>query len=186
MRTLDSMYNLIFEDESIVELFLNFWGPTWKKLTVERKIEIMTELNEKVSKIYGYTTPILNQVNDKNYGSFGAFNWKLTLNPKVLDEDTGWETLDTYFHELRHAFQHRAVENELTDQETIDNDSKKLWQRNFLPGKDLKFFNDAVLEFGVEDFSGYSKLLYYSHEKLLFNNINCFSGFTTKSHNSIY
>lgn len=134
MRTLDSMYDLIFQDESIVELFLNFWGPTWKKLEVDRKIEIMTELNEKVSKIYGYTTPILNQVNDKNYGSFGAFNWKLTLNPKVLQEDTGWETLDTYFHELRHAFQHRAIENELTDQETIDDDIKKLWQRNFLPG----------------------------------------------------
>ena len=48
----------------------------------------------------------------------------------------------------------------------------ELSKRNFLPGKDLKFFNDAVLEFGVEDFSGYSKLLYYSHEKLLFNNIN--------------
>ena len=134
MRTLDKMYNPIFEDENICKLFLNFYGPTWTSLTVERKIEIMTELNERVSKIYGYPTPSLNQVKDKNYGSFAAFNWKLTINPKVLEEDTGWETLDTYFHELRHAFQHRAVENELTDKEEVLGKSKLLWQRNFMPG----------------------------------------------------
>jgi len=151
MRTLDAMYNPIFEDEDIQKLFLNFWGPTWEKLSVERKIEIMSELNERVSKIYGYPTPALNQVKDKNYGSFAAFNWKLTINPKVLKDDTGWETLDTYFHELRHAFQHRAVENELTDRETVSGRSKFLWQRNFMPGNYFGGNSEFYLYQAVEE-----------------------------------
>ena len=151
MRKLDSMYDVIFQDKEIRKLFLNFWGPIWANLSVERKIEIMKELNERVSKIYGYPTPILNQVNDKNYGSFGAFNWKLTLNPKVLEEDTGWETLDTYFHELRHAFQHRAIENELTDSEKVEGRSKLLWQRNFLPGNYFGGQSEFYLYQSVEE-----------------------------------
>ena len=134
MRQLDSMYNAIFADTRLRELFLNFWGPVWSKTSVEDKVKIMTEINERVAKIYGYSTPALNQVNNKNYGSFAAFNWKLTLNPDVLANDTGWENIDTYFHELRHSFQHRAIENELTDSEKVEKRNKYLWQRNFLPG----------------------------------------------------
>lgn len=134
MRQLDSMYNAIFADTRLRELFLNFWGPVWSKTSVEDKVKIMTEINERVANIYGYSTPKLNQVNNKNYGSFAAFNWKLTLNPDVLANDTGWENIDTYFHELRHAFQHRAIENELTDNEKAEKKNTQLWQRNFLPG----------------------------------------------------
>ncbi len=134
MRQLDSMYTAIFADTRLRELFLNFWGPVWSKTSVEEKVKIMTEINERVSLIYGYATPKLNQVHNKNYGSFAAFNWKLTLNPDVLANDTGWENIDTYFHELRHSFQHRAVENELTDKEVVTKKSKSLWQTNFMPG----------------------------------------------------
>lgn len=134
MRQLDSMYNEIFTDNRLRELFLNFWGPVWNKTSVEDKIKIMTEINERVAGIYGYSTPTLNQVHNKNYGSFAAFNWKLTLNPDVLENDTGWENIDTYFHELRHSFQHRAIENELTGSEAVEKRNKHLWQRNFLPG----------------------------------------------------
>lgn len=134
MRQLDSMYEKIFADEELRKLFLTFWGPVWKKTPVAEKIRVMNEINERVSKIYGYPTPALNQVHSKNYGSFAAFNWKLTLNPDVLVKDCGWENIDTYFHELRHSFQHRAIENELTGNEEISGEKKELWQRNFLPG----------------------------------------------------
>ena len=73
MRQLDSMYEKIFADEELRKLFLTFWGPVWKKTPVAEKIRVMNEINERVSKIYGYPTPALNQVHSKNYGSFAAF-----------------------------------------------------------------------------------------------------------------
>ena len=41
MRQLDSMYNAIFADTRLRELFLNFWGPVWSKTSVEDKVRFL-------------------------------------------------------------------------------------------------------------------------------------------------
>jgi len=134
IRELEPMYDTLFEDEELRKLFLNVHNKYWSKLNIKEKVDLVKQINEKVASLYGYRTPIIKLNKVATYGAYSSFYWEIFINPDSLKNDNGYEVIDTYFHELRHSYQKRCVENELTDKETYDENLKKLWARNQIPG----------------------------------------------------
>ena len=149
LKTLDKMYDIIFEDERMQELFLNFHSKNWFNLTLDEKKKIIEEINERVASLYGYTPNTIKYEKSGFYGSHSSFKGEITVNCMSLEKDCGYEVVDTYFHELRHDFQSRAVENELTEKEHIDQELKEELEKNMLPGNyllDSEFYKYQAME----------------------------------------
>ena len=134
MKQLDKMYDIIFEHPRLKELFLNVHSSKWKNLSVDEKKEMFIEINSIVANLYGYKENTLKFIKLRGYGAQNAFKWEIFINEDSLATDDGYEVIDTYFHELRHGFQARAVQNKLTDKEYASDEQKKEWKRNLLPG----------------------------------------------------
>lgn len=134
MKQLDKMYDIIFEHPRLKELFLNIHTSRWQTLTLDEKKEILSEINTLIANLYGYKENALKFIKLKGYGAQSAFKWEIFINENSLQTDDCYEIIDTYFHELRHGFQARAVQNKLTDKEYVSEDLKKEWKRNLLPG----------------------------------------------------
>ena len=134
MKELDKMYDIIFENERLCELFLNFHSKNWYSLTVDQKVSIIEEINEIIANLYGYTKNKIKLDDGGFYGAHSSFTWEIKISKNSLENDNGYEVIDTYFHELRHAFQIRVIENRLTSKETpVDADLLEKWNKNFLP-----------------------------------------------------
>ena len=133
MKQLESMYDLIFEDKKLQQVFLNIHSSNWDKLTIKEKQNVIKQINGRVAALYGYEICKIRTDDSANCGSQNSFTWEISLSNHTLENYDGYEVIDTYFHELRHAFQHRAVQNRLTDKEIVSEDNKNKWKRNFLP-----------------------------------------------------
>lgn len=137
LKTLDKMYDIVFEDEKMQELFLNFHSKNWYSLAIDEKKKIIEEMNKRVAELYGYTPNSIRYEKSGFYGSHSAYKGEISVNLTSLENDCGYEVLDTYFHELRHDFQSRAVENELNEGEYMDPEFKEELIKNMLPGNYL-------------------------------------------------
>ena len=135
MKKLDSMYDLIFEDEELLNCFTAFHSKNWYKMSLEDKSNLFIKINDRISEIYEFEKLKVNNNTSKlNYGSQSSFNWDISMNSDVLKNVNGYESADTYFHELRHSFQHRAVEGRLSSKESVSPELVEKWKENFLPG----------------------------------------------------
>lgn len=77
------------------------------------------------------------------YGSYTGDN-KIQIALDKLNGEYGYDLIKTVIHELRHAYQHAAINNPnlyIVSQETI-----AAWQENLLPGNVIS---------GKDDFYGY-------------------------------
>ena len=150
MKQLDSMYDRIFEDKKLQKLFLNFHIKNWGKLSVEQKQKIIKEMNGRVASLYGYEVCKIKKIKTNHYGAQNSFTWEINLSETMLETSSGYEVLDTYFHELKHAFQTRAIQNRLTDKEHVEENDRKKWQANFLPsnyfGGDSPYYQYQAVE----------------------------------------
>lgn len=151
MKQVEKMYDVIYSNPRLQELFLKFQIDSWKNLTISDKKKIIEEINEIVSSLYGYKKPdIIWTSKDKSLGSASSFSWKLRMDSKKLIQGVSYDNLDTYFHETRHFFQHRAVENQLTSKEYASEENKEKWKNNFLPGNyfgsDTPYYNYQAVE----------------------------------------
>ena len=119
-----------------------FSEQNWKNYTVDEKKQLLQEYMDKVIQIYGLqdVKPQINWDSSLKYeaggvrwGQYSHGDHTVTLNENVLtDSISAWDSyhfLETVGHELRHAYQHEAIERP-TDfqvtQETIDD-----WANNF-------------------------------------------------------
>lgn len=131
------MYDIVFQDKRLQELFLNFHSKKWHGLTIEEKRNILVEINNRVADLYGYVPNKLKIEKSSYYGYQSSFKGEIIISSSSLENDCGYEIIDTYFHELRHYFQSRAIENELNDNEYMDPILKEEIERNMLPGNYL-------------------------------------------------
>ena len=114
----------------------------WDRLSVEERKELLQEYMNEVIRIYGLQdvdTQIIwdeNATYEKNritWGYYSPDNKNVTLNARALtDRYSSWDSydlLETVAHELRHAYQHEAVEHPtrfMVSTETLDT-----WSYNF-------------------------------------------------------
>lgn len=134
MKELSKMYDIIFQDEELQKLFLSFHSKNWYQLDMNQRFSLISKINERVANLYEYEVNKIKHDKVIGYGSHSAFKWEISFNDMSLEYDNGYEVIDTYFHELRHAFQNRCVQNKLTDKEEATEEQKESWKKNLLPG----------------------------------------------------
>lgn len=139
----------------------------WNKLSVEGKKKLLQEYMNEVIAIYGLkkvkTTLFWDSKAEYSNGSitWGYYtdgNHRVTLNERALSDsiDT-WDSYDmfeTVGHELRHAYQHEAIDNPtdfMVSKETIDS-----WSKNFKhyisSDTDYDAYRNQVVEVDARDF----------------------------------
>ena len=139
----------------------------WDNASLAERKQILQDYMAEVIKIYGlkHVHPNINwdpkatYANDTvSWGYYTHSTHTVTLNEQVLsDRITKWDSynlLATVSHELRHAYQHEAVDHPtdfMVSQETIDS-----WKHNFdhyiSPDKNYQGYRDQPVEVDARDF----------------------------------
>ena len=141
----------------------------WENASIEERKQILQDYMNEVIRIYGLkdVKPNINweslkyQPTSCTMGQYSHGNHTVTLNENVLsDRYSQWNSYDyilaTVSHELRHAYQHEAVDHPtryMVSQETIDS-----WRDNFAPGHyvspstDYQGYRDQPVEADARSF----------------------------------
>lgn len=111
-------------DEHIDEILL-IQETEWKKLTITKKIDVLTTLANIEAVHLGIPHNInlgTSKLDDCIAGQYSDAFYTIYIDIDHLENDEGIEVVNSLFHELRHCYQHLLV-NELNK---LDEDSKKL------------------------------------------------------------
>lgn len=138
----------------------------WEKASVEERKKILQDYMDELIEIYGLqdVKRKIKWDDDLTYTSssvtLGQYNHgfhRVTLNEKMLSDDIAvWDSyslLGTVSHELRHAYQHEAVDNPtdfMVSKETIDK-----WDKNFdnyIDSDDYEKYRNQPVEVDARDF----------------------------------
>ncbi|MBR3524722.1 MAG: hypothetical protein IKO11_02650 [Lachnospiraceae bacterium] len=141
----------------------------WDRASIEERKQILQDYMYEVMKIYGLKDVKPTIVWDPNatyeddgvtMGYYSPDRHTVTLNENVLSDGISWcdsyDLLATVSHELRHAYQHEAVDHPtrfMVSQDTID-----AWADNFKPGHyidpdvDYDGYLDQPVERDARDF----------------------------------
>jgi len=115
---------------------------TWDNASIEERKQILQDYMNEVIRIYGlqdvntkivWDSDATYTANSITWGYYTHGRHRVTLNEQALADNVGswdsYELLGTVAHELRHAYQHEAVDHPTrfqVSQETID-----IWRNNF-------------------------------------------------------
>ncbi len=141
----------------------------WDKASVEERKQILQDYMREVIRIYGLQDvdeqiswdPNAKYTNNSiAWGYYTHDFHRVTLNEQALTDSVGsWDSynlLATVSHELRHAYQHEAIDHPtryMVSQETID-----AWRNNFAPGNyidsnvDYPGYRNQVVEVDARNF----------------------------------
>ena len=140
----------------------------WENASIEERKQILQDYMNEVIRIYGLRDVKPNIKWDSlkyeptscTMGQYTHGNHTVTLNENVLSDKYQWKSYDyllqTVSHELRHAYQHEAVDHPtrfMVSQETIDS-----WRDNFEPGHyvtpstDYQRYRDQPVEVDARSF----------------------------------
>ena len=131
--------------ELIHECFGENVVETIKSSSNKERINLMAEFAEKLAEEYDLNIEV--DVTVEELKNCGAYNWekkKAVFNIALLTVDSENEhfgdcvriVLDTIIHELRHAVQHKCIEE--PTYWDIDADMRDMWQNNMLPGNYIR------------------------------------------------
>ena len=138
----------------------------WEKASIEERKQILQDYMNEVIKVYGLkdVKPTINWDPNAKYTpnsvTFGYYNHgrhTVTINEQVLSDRLDWDSyllIGTISHELRHAYQHEAVDHPtdfMVSQDTIDK-----WKKNFdnyiSSSTDYNRYRDQPVERDARDF----------------------------------
>lgn len=113
-----------------------------KNASNKDRIRLMTEFADELSELYGLDIEVDVTVTDlKNCGAYHWKEKKAVFNIALLMADRDYEhfdfcvreTLDTIIHELRHAVQHRTIDE--PGFWNVDEERRVSWAMNMMPGQ---------------------------------------------------
>lgn len=139
----------------------------WDNSTLEQRKQILQDYMDEVIKIYGlqkvnskinWDSSLTYTANSVTWGQYTDGNHTVTINESVLsDRYSTWDSydlLETISHELRHAYQHEAVNDPtrfMVSKETID-----IWKKNFdnyiSSSTDYQKYRNQPVEVDARDF----------------------------------
>lgn len=140
---------------------------TWNNASIEERKQILQDYMDEVIEIYDLQDVKPKIVWDSNatyteqsitWGYYTHGRHTVTLNEQALADDVGnwnsYELQQTVAHELRHAYQHEAIDHPtdyMVSQETIDK-----WEENFdnyiSSGTDYRKYRNQPVEVDARDF----------------------------------
>ena len=154
---LESPYLEAFSDKQQIEMISDYMTgiediryENWKDLTLEKRLEILNEMEQKIANIEHRPPAHISAkvLKDNVYGY--QTNDSIVINTKLLEKSINSpkgldELLDTLIHEGRHRYQQYNVEERLVHESPA---AVQTWRENF---KDLGYADGApvhIIEFG--------------------------------------
>lgn len=105
----------------------------WETLSVDQKKDALTSLVGDLNKLLGTrVTSIIDFYHDSTMRSRGQYvhaENKIRINECYLVGDTSWRIYQTVIHEMRHAYQHYAIEN--PEKVNVSKETIEKWKENF-------------------------------------------------------
>lgn len=105
---------------------------TWNKASIEQRKDILTKYLADLSAIYGVT--VLSSINfylgpSSERGSYAHSQKLVSINENYLTRTDSYQIMQTVVHEMRHAYQHAAVDD--PDSYEVSMETIEQWKNNF-------------------------------------------------------
>ena len=108
---------------------------TWLKASEKEKRQILISLYKKLIKIYGVDTAenlvFSKDLDDTTRGQYSHSTKTVTINQKYLSKADSYQVVYTMIHEMRHAYQHAAVDN--PEKYKVSEETIRQWKHNQIP-----------------------------------------------------
>ena len=112
-----------------------FSKKTWENATIEERKEILKSFMNRVAAIYGVSIVssinFLNNVPDRTRGYYTHDNRTVSINEEYLSRRDSYQIMNTVIHELRHAYQHSAVDD--PSSYNVSPETIRIWEHNLKP-----------------------------------------------------
>ena len=129
----DSLYNRLFDNEEFVEILYKFHSSNWSTLDKKGRFAVLNEFVDKYAEIFDLGDMKVSKNASKGTAGY-YYDLKSLVNVygEAIENTSQYDVMDTLFHELRHNFQHRAISKNLSDYETVSDETRRKWKTNFL------------------------------------------------------
>lgn len=133
----------------------------WNAANTDERKQMLNDFMNDVAKIYGVDiNKTINFTNTApsngtiNYGSYSNSKQRININEYIINNSSNsYDLMNTVVHELRHAYQHQAIEHPekfIVTQETLDR-----WECNFdnyvSSGDDFDLYREQRVEVDARD-----------------------------------
>ncbi|MBR0208939.1 MAG: hypothetical protein IJQ43_08580 [Oscillospiraceae bacterium] len=122
------MQNAVFELLETSE----FSKDTWNKASIEQRKAMLQAYMQRVAEIYGVTVASEIVFYNGERGSRGAYSPGencVRINENYLSRSDSYQIMQTMIHEMRHAYQHAAVEH--PESYIVSAETIAAWEQNF-------------------------------------------------------
>lgn len=136
----------------------------WAKASIEERKKILTDYMHDVEKILGvdvsdkinwtYSEPKDGKINQ---GSYYHPSRQVSINEYVINQKNSYHLMSTIAHEVRHAYQHSAIDN--PDQYRVTKETVDSWKESFRTysreqAKGFESYRNIVVEKDARWFAG--------------------------------
>jgi len=128
----DKVYDNLFNNSKFLDILYKFHSSNWENLDVEARYGIVKEFVECYCDILKIKKIKANKVSTKFCGAYYDMGSLVDVSHKSIKEDPAYEVMDTLFHELRHNYQERAIDGNITELESPSEEEIKNWSLNFM------------------------------------------------------
>lgn len=105
---------------------------TWAKASVEKRKQILQKLLQRLMEIFGVNISseiIFESLGSGTRGMYSEKKKSVYINIDYLSRPDSYQIMQTMIHEMRHAYQHAAIEN--PDSYNVSKETIKQWSENF-------------------------------------------------------
>lgn len=132
-RQQEKTHDLYMQNEIFALLDSPAYNKTvWNQSTIEQRKDILTKYLAELALIYGVTvSPNINffSGNQSTRGTYSHSRKMVSINENYLTRSDSYQIMQTVIHEMRHAYQHAAVEE--PDSYEVSAETIKQWKDNF-------------------------------------------------------
>lgn len=132
-RQQEKTHDLYMQSEIFALLDSPAYNKTvWNQSTIEQRKDILTKYLAELALIYGVTvSPNINffSGNQSTRGTYSHSRKMVSINENYLTRSDSYQIMQTVIHEMRHAYQHAAVED--PGSYKVSAETIKRWKDNF-------------------------------------------------------
>lgn len=160
-RKAEKKHDLYMQSEIFALLDTDrFSKSAWQSATVTERKRIMNEFMTEIALIMGISVcgsiSFESFENPNTRGMHTSDDNKIHINKDKLNRSDSYSLMQTLIHEMRHAYQHAAVEN--PENFNVSSETIEQWKENFKPGvyyrgEDYQRYVSQPIEYDAKSFA---------------------------------
>lgn len=129
----DKFYDYLFNDEEFLNIIYKFHSSFWNSMDIKARNDLIQSFINRYCEIFKMDYVKMQNISlGHNAGIYEDLSSVVSVSKDGISSESQYDVMDTLFHELRHNFQHRAVDGNLSDIEYASEKQIKDWKVNFL------------------------------------------------------